>query len=162
MVSSVYQSTNAFEIRTRHLNLIGVYIINIVKIFIAVVFLNIFMLGSAWADKPVIFESSTTFLDINPCTGLEHEITINLVAKNHSHTNNILQTVSSEFESTDGFYGRGIEMSKDQFGTVNFNFVLNLNVKNPDTGQAFRVMGRTLITGDGVVLESFQKICYKY
>jgi hypothetical protein len=56
----------------------------------------------AMADKPVTFSDSDTFTDVNPCTGLEHEITINLEGSIHEHQNNMVVKAQRSGSADDG------------------------------------------------------------
>lgn len=40
------------------------------------------------ANEPVTFTDSFTFTDVNPCSGVDHEITIDVVLSIHEHRNN--------------------------------------------------------------------------
>lgn len=106
----------------------------------AVAALLVTMLASpALADEPVSFDDSVTFTDINPCTGLEHEITRDFTVTLHEHQNNTVVQVESTVTTDDGFEGSGLEtvaLTKN-FAAATFNFV----VDNPDTGAKFTVKG---------------------
>lgn len=43
--------------------------------------------GSALAGEPVTFTDSFTFADVNPCTGLNHELSIEVTGSIHQHGN---------------------------------------------------------------------------
>lgn len=50
--------------------------------------LSTVLAGSALADQPITVTDSETFTDVNPCTGLNHEITIDVAVSIHQHQNN--------------------------------------------------------------------------
>ena len=64
------------------------------RTFYAVVVGTMFMTLTAappvLADKPVTFTDSVTFTDVNPCTGVDHELTIEFVVSIHEHQNNFV------------------------------------------------------------------------
>ena len=106
---------------------------------VASAMLVVLMAAPALADEPVSFDDSVTFTDINPCTGLEHEITRDFTVTLHEHQNNTVIQVESTVTTDDGFEGTGREtvaLTKN-FGAATFNFV----VDNPDTGAKFTVKG---------------------
>jgi hypothetical protein len=57
----------------------------------------------ALADKPVTFEDSDTFIDVNPCDGSEHEITIDLVVSIHEHQNSFVVHLKRSGTTDSGF-----------------------------------------------------------
>ena len=62
----------------------------------------------AAADPPTQFMPTDTFVDVNPCTGLDHTVTIALTISEHSHGERVVahahRTVTTE---PTGFVGRG-------------------------------------------------------
>lgn len=72
----------------------------------------------AAADAPIESSGSVTFIDINPCTATEMEVTINLDFAEHHHRNNFVGHVSRTGTTDDGYVmDHGVE-----------NFVDNGNV----------------------------------
>jgi hypothetical protein len=80
--------------------------------------LSTILAGSALADQPITFTDSETFTDVNPCTGLSHEITIDVAVSIHQHKNNEVVHVDRSGSTESGF-----TMIK---GTE--SFVANINV----------------------------------
>jgi hypothetical protein len=62
----------------------------------------------AAADPPTQISPTDTFLDVNPCTGLDHTVTIALTISEHSHGERVVahaqRTITTE---PTGFVGRG-------------------------------------------------------
>jgi hypothetical protein len=84
---------------------------------------------SAAADPPSVRQFQDVFVDVNPCTGLDHTVTIDItfysVVPNHTHRATHAVTTSS------GFVGRGEEV-----GVFDSNiFLLNDLLVNAETGQ---------------------------
>ena len=48
----------------------------------------------ALADRPFTFTDSSTFVDIDPCTGHDDEITIDVEVSIHEHRNNFVVHVA--------------------------------------------------------------------
>jgi hypothetical protein len=55
------------------------------------------------ADKAAIFTDSVTFTDVNPCTGLDHEVTINIVVSVHEHRNSVVAHADRSGTTDSGF-----------------------------------------------------------
>jgi hypothetical protein len=55
------------------------------------------------ADKPVTFTDSVTFTDVNPCTGVDHEVTIDFVVAIHEHQNNFVVHLDRSGTTDSGF-----------------------------------------------------------
>jgi hypothetical protein len=55
------------------------------------------------ADEPVTFTDSFTFTDVNPCTGVDHEVTIDVVVSIHEHRNNEVVHVDRSGTTDSGF-----------------------------------------------------------
>lgn len=106
---------------------------------VASAMLVVLMAAPALADEPVSFDFSETFTDVNPCTGLEHEVTIDFTVTLHEHQNNTVIQLDGTVTTDDGFEGTGLQTAvlTKNFGTATLNFV----VDNPDTGAKFTVKG---------------------
>ncbi len=59
---------------------------------------------AALADRPTLFTDSDTFTDVNPCTGEEHEITINFEFYDHDHENGAFVSPAVRSGTTDDGY----------------------------------------------------------
>ena len=57
----------------------------------------------AAADAPARFSDSVTFTAVNPCTGQEHDITLNFEIAEHQHRNNFVVHSSRTGETSDGY-----------------------------------------------------------
>lgn len=97
------------------------------------------MAAPALADKPITISDSDTFTDVNPCSGLEHEISIDLIITIHEHRNNLVVQVDGTVVTDDGFVGSGHETFVDNGNIV--TGTLNFVVDNPETGAKFTVKG---------------------
>ena len=113
----------------------------------------------ALADAPFTFSDSSTFEDVNPCSGEVDEITINFEVSIHEHRNNFVVTVGRS-GSTDSGYTMigGTETYVENRGGVHDAFVDQW--RHPD-GSKFMVHG---IIGynanqDEVKVEKFGLTC---
>lgn len=59
---------------------------------------------AAVADEPVLITDSDTFTDVNPCTGEEHEVTINFEFYDHEHENGAFVSPAVRSGTTDSGY----------------------------------------------------------
>ena len=91
----------------------------------------------AMADKPFTINDSITFTDVNPCTGLEHEIARDFTLTIHEHRNNTVIQVDNTVVTSDGYEGTGHETTvlNKNVETGSINYV----VDNPDTGAKYMV-----------------------
>lgn len=98
------------------------------------------MTGSrAAADAPTEFSTSVTFPDINPCSGLTHEVTINAAIRLHEHGSRIV-VHGQRTGSTDSGYvmERGVLNLQDNGQTVTQAFSDNWT---RDDGSKFKAQG---------------------
>lgn len=97
----------------------------------------------ASADPPIVEEFSDTFKDVNPCTGEDHEITLNVVSSIHLHSNNFVLTSKRTGTTDDGFVmDHGVAVIVDSEvvdGTGIFHLVFKDVWRNDSTGEAFIV-----------------------
>jgi hypothetical protein len=102
----------------------------------------------ASADPPTVRHFTDTFVDVNPCTGLLHTVTIDVTAYDivpgHGHATDAITT-------SDGFVGRGEETGIFHDNT----FLANSVLFNAQTGQ--RIHAQLIVvanpaTGDLQVL----------
>jgi hypothetical protein len=84
----------------------------------------------AAADPPTVRHVQDVFVDVNPCTGLEHVVTIDTTIYGHGASAHGVATIAT----SSGFVGRGEETSVFDGG----HFVLNHMLVNPETGQRIR------------------------
>ena len=87
----------------------------------------------AVAAAPVVFQVQDVFVDTDPCTGLEHTVTVTATIYDHLEPN--VSRATRSITTSSGYIGRGS-------GSVLFDgahFILNDMLTNPDTGQRIRV-----------------------
>lgn len=128
-------------------------------------FLTLVMFASSsplQADKPFqVFDFANTFIDLDPCTGLDQEITLYFTGYLHVHKKNFVLMVDRSGESDAGYYMfSGNELQT--FNTVNQIFRYNFvdMWRNVD-GRLWQVRGLFMIdetTGD-VKLDKFSFKC---
>lgn len=63
----------------------------------------------ASADAPINFTDSMTYTSVNPCTGVENELTFSLDVSVHVHQNNVVAHIERSGESSDGYLMTGVE-----------------------------------------------------
>jgi hypothetical protein len=97
-----------------------------------------FMLAApAAADAPTQVSDSVTFVDVNPCTGLNHTVTIAVTGFEHSHDGRLVYRESRTITTQPtGFVGHGTVSIVDN-GQI-FRGSLTDILKNPD-GDRIRV-----------------------
>ena len=61
----------------------------------------------ASADVPFTFEDSETFEDVNPCTGLIHEVTLEFLVNIHQHQNNFVGYAQRSGTTSSGYTMHG-------------------------------------------------------
>jgi hypothetical protein len=85
----------------------------------------------AAADPPTQFSDSVTFVDVNPCTGLNHTVTIAVTGFEHFHDGRLVAHATRTI-TTDptGFVGHGTESFVDNGQT--FRYRLTDILRNPD------------------------------
>ena len=63
--------------------------------------------GPASADRPVAIADHDTFVDVDPCTGLEHEVTIAVTFFVHDHNGMTVARGVRTLSTSGGYAGRG-------------------------------------------------------
>ena len=84
---------------------------------------------TASAGPPTVRQFSDTFIDVNPCTGLPHTVTINVT---QYFTSPVLDRGTHEITTSSGFAGRGVET---EVGPNDEMFLLNDTLVNRETRQ---------------------------
>jgi hypothetical protein len=84
---------------------------------------------AASAGPPTVRQFSDTFVDVNPCTGLPHTVTINVT---QYFVSAVLDRGTHEITTSSGFVGRGVET---EVGPDDEMFLLNDTLVNAETGQ---------------------------
>ena len=107
--------------------------------------LSVVFAAPALADKPFVDTFTDIFTDENPCSGEDHEITINYVAKIHLHGHNFVLTSKKTGSTDSGFVmEHGTEHIVDSEvveGTGIFHAGFTDVWRNDFTGEAFIVKG---------------------
>jgi hypothetical protein len=84
---------------------------------------------TASADRPTVRHFQDTFVDVNPCTGLLHTVTIDVT---QYFVSSVLDRGTHEITTSSGFVGRGHET---EVGLNDEMFLLNDMLVNAETGQ---------------------------
>ena len=84
---------------------------------------------AASAGPPTVRQFTDTFVDVNPCTGLPHTVTINVT---QYFVSPVLGHGTHEITTSSGFVGRGVET---EVGPNDEMFLLNDMLVNAATGQ---------------------------
>jgi hypothetical protein len=87
---------------------------------------------TASAGPPTVRHFEETFVDVNPCTGLLHTVTINVT---QYFVSPVLNRGTHEITTSSGFVGRGQEA---EVGLNDEVFVLNDTLVNAETHQRIR------------------------
>lgn len=121
--------------------------------------LAVLIAAPAMADKPFTFSDSVTFPDVNPCTGLDDEITLDLVVSIHEHQNNFVVHVDRSGSTSSGFTMiAGTENFVENNNAVSGAFVDQW--RHPD-GSKFIAQGHFAfnINQDKLLVDSFSLRC---
>ncbi len=113
----------------------------------------------ASADPPVTETFSVTFIDVNPCTGLDHEVTIHFKDRIHFHQNNFVLT-SKRTGTTDS----GFVMTSGTEHIVGTGKVFAAGFKDlwrHESGEAFIARGTLVVdmNTDTVHVDTFSLRC---
>jgi hypothetical protein len=115
--------------------------------FLALAAAAFMMALPAYADPPVVHYAHAVFVDVNPCTGLEHTVTIDSTI--YEPVNGVSRSVST-ITTSSGFSGTSaaeISVFHEAFS------ILNDVLYNPATGQRIRV--HVVVIDDHVADASF-------
>ena len=115
--------------------------------FLALAAAALMMALPAYADPPVVHYAHDVFVGVNPCTGLEHTVTVD--ATIYEPVNGVSRSVST-ITTSSGFSGTSaaeISVFHEAF------FILNDMLYNPATGQRIRV--HAVLIDDHVANASF-------
>ncbi len=106
----------------------------------------------ASADAPIVFSTSQTIVDVNPCTGELNEITLNTDFRVHEHRNNVVGHISRSGETDSGYVlTNGVESFVENHNVVRAMF--SDQWRHAD-GSMFRAAGHFTVnfnTGEVVV-----------
>ena len=124
----------------------------------AAVLLGVMAVPAA-ADKPVVTViPEFTVTDIDPCTGLFHELTFNVTIYDHVHKNNAVTKIDKEGTTDSGYVlvgGSHRIVGNNNVFTINYKDVW----RNPDTGAKMDAIGKVRFAGNSPVVESFELRC---
>ena len=87
---------------------------------------------AASAGPPTVRQFTDTFVDVNPCTGLMHTVTVTVT---QYFVSPVLDRGTHEITTSSGFVGRGQET---EVGLNDEMFLLNAMIANAETGQRIR------------------------
>jgi len=135
------------------------------KLAIMVAVLAMTLMGfapiEASADAPIVFEDSSTFQDVQPCSGELIDITINVEVRLHpGHPNNFVVNLTRSGSTSDG----SVTLSGTQsFNENNTGFRAHLNDiwVNPETGERFQALGIIVVkfADEEAKVDSFRLRC---
>jgi hypothetical protein len=111
---------------------------------------------SAVADPPDAFPITDSFVDVNPCTGDLHTVTVTGTFYVFERGQGISHNFDHTVTTSSGFAGAGIEVSIDHDRIFHIRDVLS----NPVTGQ--KILAHLLVVHDAsgtVRVESFELTC---
>lgn len=111
----------------------------------------------ASADKPTVTTDSVTFVAENPCTGAEHEITIDFELREHTHGERSIVHVARTGTTSDGYTMKN-GVSTEVFNGNVFRAALTDNWKSDD-GSKFQARGVFVAKEDGIVVDKFDLRC---
>lgn len=120
------------------------------------------MAGTVGAAGPDEFTDTAAFVDVNPCTGQLHEVSITFQIRQHLHRNNEVVTIVSSTATSEGHVGAGTQtlvITSDGQLRTTFNDM----VEHPETGEKFSVKGHQRIdTATGqIVRDRFEMRCIR-
>jgi hypothetical protein len=75
----------------------------IYAVVVGAMFMTLTAASPVLAEAPVTFTDSVTFTDVNPCTGVDHEVTIDFLVSIHEHQNNTVVHVDRAGTTDSGF-----------------------------------------------------------
>jgi hypothetical protein len=113
--------------------------------------------SSVSADRPVEFEDSFTFSDVNPCTETPMEVTIDSVVRLTEHGDRFVAHVSRTGSTDDGYVmDHGVESAV--FNGEVFRQALTDTFRNAD-GSKFQARGVVVETDGSIRVERFTLSC---
>ena len=110
------------------------------------------MAAPAAADRPDQSSDSAEGDVVDPCTGYEMEVTLDIVRFEHSHKNNFVGRIETTGTTTSGHVvvgGHDNIQENDNVEILSFKVVL----RNPFDGSMYEVAGYYRSTGNGYVDE---------
>lgn len=111
----------------------------------------------ASADKPTEFTDSGTFTAENPCTGEEHDVTLTVEGREHSHGQRFIAHLSRTGTTSDGYVmDHGVETVS--FNGKVFRAAFTDNWSNDD-GSRFQASGVFVERGGEVLVDKFTLRC---
>ena len=113
----------------------------------------------AAADDPEVFNDSFSFDAPNPCTGLIHTVTIDLLISIHDHgADGQFFRAQRTGHTSDGYV---MTSGRERISYVNgvFDAFFRDRWHNPSNGQGFEAAGRFLEVDGEVVYDDFRLVC---
>ena len=118
------------------------------------------MAAPAAADRPATFGPfADGFVGTDPCTGLEHVGTLEFTIYAHEgHSNNFLGRVETTGTTDSGYVmigGHNVFQENDNVFVSSFDEIW----RNPDSGAMYKTTSVFRITGNGIVVDTFDLRC---
>lgn len=95
----------------------------------------------AAADAPTEFPLHDHFVDVDPCTGLEHTVDVTGAFYRHFHANGNTYHADATITTSSGYVGHGVEVSVDHERILVLNHVL----ANPNGN---RILAKVVVVWD--------------
>jgi hypothetical protein len=80
--------------------------------------------ATAAADAPTPFPLHDHFVDVDPCTGLEHTVDVTGTFFRHNHANGNTYHADATITTSSGYVGHGVEVSVDHERILVLNHLL--------------------------------------
>ena len=90
--------------------------------------LALVLAAPAAADAPIALPLHDLFVDVDPCTGLEHTVEVTGTFYRHSHANGNTYHADATITTSSGYLGHGVEVSVDHERIL----ILNHMLTNPN------------------------------
>lgn len=125
---------------------------------LAVVSMLLGVMAAPAAADPVVFEDSTTFVDLDPCSGVEQEITIYFTIWVNETDDGVDVRVRRTGHTSAGFV---MEHGKETFTAFDGVEMGEFEDpwRNPATGASFVAQGRFLMVDGEVLVDEFRLVC---
>jgi hypothetical protein len=115
--------------------------------------------GPAAADRPIAaFSDTETFVDVDPCSGLSHEVTIDVTFFVHDHAGVTVARGVRTLTTSSGYFGRGTSSFVENGNVELFRFS---DLLSDDSGNRIRAQGVFVLDpkSGSVRVESFSLTC---
>ena len=110
------------------------------------------------AANPVVFQDSVTFVDLDPCTGADQEITIDVTVWVYETADGVDVRVRKTGHTSAGYI---MEHGKETFTAFDGVEMGEFEDpwRNPATGDSFVAQGRFLMIDGEVLVNDFRLVC---